>query len=288
MARNVIPLRPDIAEDGKPLPPAVLRVLSYPKDLPQEEIAEARQMHAKLIEEHEPRLSALVAKVIHEKLPPIEQWVGVIFSTPTDEEPDVFVDVGPREGAIEAARPWAAICKGLQETPLPDRLDVCVEAKGVVLLLSLDPEPALPVTRKQAEMINLPTELLFAKGDAFTSVREEPVEVGHLIAAIKEHRRLLDERGDEVLEEARRAMRTHELKDCAGVLLSLGEEAQAVATVTRDKAKKITLHHPFLTRKLERPARTGKIADGREFCQLPVVIWAKGHVSVQSRDVALG
>ena len=57
--------------------------------------------------------------------------------------------------AIEIAQPWPSIDRGLREPSLPDRLDVIVEAMQVIGLLSVDVDPALPVTRKQAEAAKL-------------------------------------------------------------------------------------------------------------------------------------
>ena len=42
---------------------------------------------------------------------------------------------------------------------------------------------------------------------------------------------------------------------------------------------------PFLARKLARKASPGKLSDGRDIIAIPIVVWAKGHVSVQTRDV---
>jgi hypothetical protein len=285
MRDKVRPLHPRTTDGSQSLPPAVLRVLSLPDGTSEEAVAEARREQAHLLEEHEPKLTSLVAKIVHERLPPIESWVGVILSSPAPDDPELFIDVGPRELGLEAAKVWPAIYQALRQPPLPDRLDVMVEAKGLVLLLSLDVEPALPVTRGQAEAINLPVELLFAKGDAFTSVRGGPVEDRELLAALLEHKRLLQEYGDELLEDARKASFTHGLGACAGVVLSLGEGGRAVAVVTRDKAKRVVAQHPFLARKLERPPRVGRLTTNRPFTTLPIVVWAKGHISVLSRDL---
>jgi hypothetical protein len=285
MSDNVLPLRPGMTDGRQSLPPAVLRVLSLPTGTSDEIVAEARRDHARLLQEHEPRLTSLVAKVVHERLPPVESWVGVILSSPAPDDPDVFVDIGPREQGLDAAKVWPAIHEALRQPPLADRLDVMVEAKGVVLLLSLDVEPALPVTRGQAEATNLPVELLFAKGEAFTSVRSDPVDDSQLLAALLEHKRLLDVYSAELLEDARKASHLHELQACAGVVLSLGEGGQAVAVVTRSKARRVVAQHPFLARKLDRQPRINLLMDGRTVTTLPIVVWAKGHVSVQSRDL---
>jgi hypothetical protein len=75
------------------------------------------------------------------------------------------------------------------------------------------------------------------------------------------------------------------LKRSAGVLLSLGEGARAVAVMPRDKARRVVAHHPFLTRKLDRPPRVSVLDNGRTVTTLPIVVWAKGHISVQSREL---
>ena len=285
MGEKVVPLRSRPLPGREPLPPALLRVLSLPGGTSEQVVAEARREHARLLEENEPTLLSRVAKIVHERLPPIESWVGIILSTSTPDDPDVFIEVGPRELGLEAAKVWPAVHEALKQPPLQDRLDVMVEAHGVVLLLSLDVEPALPVTRSQAQAINLPVELLFAKGEAFMSVRSDPVDDEALLAALLEHKRILEQRGDELLEEARTANHAHGLRECAGVVLSIGEGGRAVAVVTREKARRIVAHHPFLARKLERPARVGRLDDGRAFTTLPIVVWAKGHLSVLSRDL---
>jgi hypothetical protein len=285
MNEKVLPLRPGMTDGSRSLPPALLRVLSLPQGTTDETVAELRREHAQLLETHEPKLASLVAKIVHERLPPIESWVGVVLSSPAPDDPDVFVDIGRREQGLEAAKVWPGIYEALRQAPLYDRLDVILEAKGAVLLLSLDTEPALPVTRGQAEAINLPVELLFAKGDAFTSVRADPVGESELLGALLEHKRLLEEHSDELLEDARKASFAGELRKSAGVLLSLGEAARAVAVMPRHKARRVVAHHPFLARKLDRPPRISVLKNGRTVTTLPIVVWAKGHISVQSREL---
>jgi hypothetical protein len=285
MSDKVLPLRHGMTGGGQSLPPAVLRVMSLPRGTSDEVVTEARREHMRLLQEHEPKLTALVAKVVHERLPPIESWVGVVLSSPSPDDPNVFIDIGPREHGLEAAKVWPAIHQALRQPPLTDRLDVMLEAKGIVLLLSLDTEPALPVTRGQAEAINLPVELLFAKGEAFTSVRGDPVDDRELLAALLEHKRLLDVHGDDLIEDARKASFVHELATCAGVVLSLGEGGRAATVVTRDKARRVVAQHPFLARKLDRPPRVTLLESGRTVTTLPIVVWAKGHISVQSREL---
>lgn len=168
---------------------------------------------------------------------------------------------------------------------MPDRLDVVIHTRFVGLVISLDVEPALPVTRKQAEAAHLPTHLLFAKGDSFVSVGDPPVDESSLLGAWTEHRRLVEEHCDEVLEDLRKVAARQELADCVGVVLQLGEEGRAVSVVTRDQARKVLDFQPFLARKMERRPATGKAADGREVTAFPIVVWAKGHLSVQSRDI---
>ena len=180
--------------------------------------------------------------------------------------------------------PWVSICSALREPPIPDRLDIVVEAQLVVGLISLDIDPALPVTRKQAEAANLPAHLL-AKGEAFASVGDEEPKYDVLLAAWEEHRRLVDAQGDELLDRLREASARTPLDRLAGVVLALGPEGSAVSAVTREQTMKLVAEKPFLERKLARPAGREKLTDGREVLGVPIVTWAKGHVSVQTREV---
>jgi hypothetical protein len=287
MSSKVIPLRraPAKADEGTRRPKAIARVLSHSPGMSQEDIANAAREQERVIAEYEPRLTAMVAKIIADKLPPVETWVGAIFTTEDEDDDGVLVEVTPRDQAIDATKTWTAIEKGLRAPPLPDRLDIVVEAQLVVGLVSIDVEPALPVTRKQAEAVNLPTHLLFAKGEAFASVGDESSTYETLLAAYREHKRLVDEHSDELLEKLREASVRDPLDECAGVILALGPDGNAVSVVRREQAMKLIAEKPFLERKLTRPASTDELDDGREILSFPIVVWAKGHVSVQMRDV---
>jgi hypothetical protein len=160
-----------------------------------------------------------------------------------------------------------------------------VEARQVIGLLSVDVDPALPVTRKQAEAANLPAHLLFARGEAFASVGEEPANEPALIAAFEAHRTLVDESSDDLLDRLRTTGVRSALSDCVGVVLALGPDGSAVSVVTREQANKLLTEKPFLARKMARKGSSGTLADGREIIAMPVVVWAKGHVSVQTREV---
>ena len=287
MSSKVIPLRRASASagDGTRRPKAIPRVLSHTPGMSQEAITEACREQERVIGEYEPRLTAMVAKIIADKLPPIETWVGAIFTTEDEEDEGVLVEVTPREQAIDATKMWTSIEKGLRAPPLPDRLDIVVEAQLVVGLVSMDLEPALPVTRRQAEAANLPTHLLFAKGEAFASVGDEPATYESLLAAYEEHKRLVGEHGDDLLDKLREASVRSPLEECAGIILALGPDGNAVSVVRREQAMKLVAEKPFLERKLTRTASTDELDDGREILAFPIVVWAKGHVSVQMRDV---
>jgi hypothetical protein len=287
MNRKVIPLRPPAppTRDAGPQPRAIPRVLSHLPGMTREAIVQAAHEHERLIDHYEPRLTAQVAKLLHEKLPPLETWVAAILTSPVEGDEEDLVEIAPREQAIDVAKPWHSIHAALQETPAPDRLDIIVEAKLAIGLVSLDVEPALPVTRRVAEAVNLPAHLLFAKGEAFASVGEEPAAVETLLAAWEEHRKLLEEQSDELLERIREKSGRWPIDQCAGVVLSLGPDGHATSVVTRDQALKVVAHEPFLARKLGRPTPPWKLPDGRNAVTLPIVVWAKGHLSVNARDV---
>ena len=151
--------------------------------------------------------------------------------------------------------------------------------------MSIDVDPALPVTRKQAEAANLPAHLLFAKGEAFASVGEEPADGKALLAAFEAHRNLLEENSDDLLDRLRTTAVRTPLEECTGVVLALGPDGNAVSIVTREQAHRLVADKPFLARKLARKASPGKLSDGRDIISIPIVVWAKGHVSVQTRDV---
>jgi hypothetical protein len=287
MNRKVIPLRPAAPpkRDAGPQPRAIPRVLSHLPGMTREAILEAAQEHERLIDLYEPRLTAQVAKLLHDKLPPLETWVAAILTSPVEGDEEDLVEIAPRDQAIDVAKPWHSIHAALQEPPAPDRLDIIVEAKLAIGLVSFDVEPALPVTRRVAEAVNLPPHLLFAKGEAFASVGEEPAAIETLLAAWQEHQKLLEDQSDELLDRIREKSGNRPLDQCAGVVLSLGPDGHATSVVTREQALKVVSHEPFLARKLGRPTPPWKLPDGRSAVSIPIVVWAKGHVSVHARDV---
>jgi hypothetical protein len=289
---KVVPLRTAAVDDGQ-APLVVPRLVAPGPEMNDEQLRAARQEQIRLIAQNEVSLSARVARTIHEKWAPVEDWVGAVLTSGAEEgdEGDAaeangepFVGIAPRENALELVEPWKQMQDALRKPYLPDRLDCVVEAHLSVMLLTLDVDPALPVTRRQAEAANLPLELLFAKGQAFTSVRDEPVDDAVLLDAAREHRRLVDEQADSLLESALEAVRKHAFDACAGVVLSLGEKGEAVTVVPKEKARKIVADHPFLARRLDRPPRRRSLPDGREALALPILVWAKGHLSVTFRD----
>jgi hypothetical protein len=285
VSRKVVPLRPRAPrDDGAPRPRTLPRVIAHPPGLGQEQLLEACRLQEQLVLRYEARLTALVAKILQDKLPPLETWVAAVLTSPLPGDEEDLVEITPREQAIEIAQPWPSIDRVLREPSLPDRLDVMVEAMQVIGLLSVEVDPALPVTRKQAEAANLPPHLLFAKGEAFASVGEEPADEKTLVAAFQAHRALVDENSDELLDRLRITAARTALGECVGVVLALGPEGNAVSAVTREQAAKLLAEKPFLARKLARRS-PGTLPDGREILSIPIVVWAKGHVSVQTRDV---
>lgn len=290
MTRKVVPLRPSVEPDddlgiASIRPRTIPRVISHQPGLARPALVEACKEQQRLIHKYEPRLTALVAKILQDKLPPIESWVGAILSSPEPDSEEDLIEMAPREQAVEIAEPWPSVHKGLLEPPLPDRLDIIVEAQQVIGLVSIDVEPALPVTRKQAEAANLPAHLLFAKGEAFASVGEEPADGQALLEAFNHHRALVEENAEDLLERLRTTAPRTPLLECTGVILALGPDGNAVSVVTREQATKLLVERPFLARKLARRGSPGKLADGRDILTIPIVVWAKGHVSVQTRDV---
>ena len=289
MSSKVVPLRPEAPpkDDGRTRPRLLPRVISHMPGMERDALVAACNEQEKLILQYEPRLTAFVAKILVDRLPPIEQWVAAVLTSPADEDDDDgdLVEIAPREQAIEIAQPWPSIHTGLREPPLPDRLDIVVEAQQVIGLVSLDVEPALPVTRKQAEAANLPAHLLFARGEAFASLAEEAADEDALKAAFEEHRTLVDENSEELLDHLRKMSGTTPLAQCAGVVLALGPDGNAVSAVTREQSRKLVAEQPFLARKLDRGTVSGKMPDGRDILSIPIVVWAKGHVSIQTREV---
>jgi hypothetical protein len=284
--RKVVPLRPKApSDDGGVRPRTIPRVISHQPGLSQEELLEACKLQEQLILKYEARLTGLVAKILQDKLPPLETWVAAVLTSPVPGDEEDLVEIAPREQAIEIAQPWPSIDRGLRQPSLLDRLDVIVETMQVIGLLSVEIDPALPVTRRQAEAANLPAHLLFAKGEAFASVGEEPADGDALTAAFEAHRALVDENSDDLLDRLRSTAARTALKECVGVVLALGPDGNAVSVVTREQASKLLAERPFLVRKLARRGSAGALADGREIISIPIVVWAKGHVSVQTRDV---
>jgi hypothetical protein len=287
VSRKVVPLRPTPSpeDDATVRPRAIPRVISHQPGVSREELVKACREQEALILKYEARLTAMVSKILQDKLPPIETWVAAVLTSPAPGDDEDLVEIAPRDQAIEIAQPWPSIYKGLKEPPMTDRLDVIVEVGQVIGLVSIDVEPALPVTRKQAEAANLPAHLLFARGEAFASVGEEVADGKALLAAFEAHRALVEENGDDLLDRLRTSAVHIPLEDCTGVVLALGPDGNAVSIVTRQKAGKLLADKPFLARKLTRKGSPGKLSDGRDIITIPIVVWAKGHVSVQTRDV---
>lgn len=287
MSSKVVQLRPapPARGDRKMRPRMVPRVISHVPGLSDEDLRKGLHEHEELILKHEARLTTMIAKILVDHLPPIEDWVAAVLITPPEDGDGDLVELAPRPDAIEIAEPWPSIHKGLKEPPLADRLDVIVEARDVIALVSFDVEPALPVTRRQAEAANLPAHLLFARGEAFAALGEEPANEESLREAFLEHRNLLEENSDELLDHMRRLSSKTKLADAAGVVLALGPDGNAVSAVTREQSRKLVADKPFLERKLDRGAVSGQMNDGRDILSIPIVVWAKGHVSVQTREV---
>src|SRR5580704_5348472 len=143
MTRKIIPLRrpPPVSKDGGPQPRAIPRVLSHLPGMAKEAIVAAAREHERLIDHYEPRLTALVAKIIHDKLPPVETWVAAILTSPVPGDEEDLVEIAPREQAIDVAKPWHSVHAALREPATPDRLDIVVEAKLAIGLVSFDVEP---------------------------------------------------------------------------------------------------------------------------------------------------
>jgi hypothetical protein len=283
---NVQPLRTTEVDDGTHAP-IITRLITPPPGLSNEEVyAMERKVHLVLLIENLFKLSGQVARVLLDKLGPVENFCGAVFDA-DEETKEVVVHVAPRELAIESLGdgPWGSETRERLAVPfLPDRLDVIVESKMMLVLASAEIFPAFPVTRAQAESMNLPAQLLFAKGDAFVSVGEAPVDDATLIDAVVTHNELVEESMEEIFTEAVKAMRKHDLRHCAGVVLALGPEGHAITVVPREMARKLVAHEPLLARKLDRPAREFTTRSGDERFGFPIVVWAKGHVSVQMRD----
>lgn len=289
MSNKVVPLRPEARSEGDAScrPRLIPRVLSHMPGCTREQLAAAATAQEALIQKYETRLTTMVAKILVDKLPPIESWVAAVLPS-TGQEDDTegdLVEIAPREHAVEIAEPWPSICRGLKEPPIPDRLDIVVESQHVIGLMALDVEPALPVTRKQAEAANLPAHLLFARGEAFASLTEEPADAKALAEAFEEHRRLLEDNSEEILDSLRKVSVRSSLEDCVGVVLALGPDGNAVSAVTKEQSRKLVADKPFLARKLDRCGVSGTLKDGRDILTIPIIVWAKGHVSVQTRDV---
>jgi hypothetical protein len=284
---NVQPLRTSEVDDGTH-PPILTRLITPPPGMSDADAyAMERRVHLVLLIENLFKLSAQVARLLIEKQGPVENFCGAVFDK-DEESPDVVVHVAPRELAIESLGdgPWGSETRERLAVPfLPDRLDVIVESQMMLVLASVEVFPAFPVTRAQAEAMNLPAQLLFAKGEAFVSVGEATVDDASLLDAVEAHNELVEDSMEEIFTEAVKAMRKHDLRQCAGVVLALGPEGHAITVVPREMARRLVAHEPFLARKLDRPAREFTMPkSGDERFGFPIVVWAKGHVSVQARD----
>ncbi len=291
MNRKVKPLRPKKKSPpaepppwaGKPLPRVVPRTLVVDINEGEDKLKEACAEHLRLIDRYEPRLTSQLAKILHDKLPPLSEWAGAIVTFPGEAD-DCFIV--PREHAIEAAADWPKIQDTLREPTLEGRLDVFLYAAYIATVLSVELEPALPVTRKEAEAAHLPPSVLFAKGKAFASVGDAPATLDELQAAWELHRKLLRENVDDLLESLGDKPRDTALANYAGVILELGEDAEAVSVVERAKAKQLVAHEPFLLARLlaKPPGEPATLKEGAKGTLL-VIVWAGGSVSVQSVQV---
>ena len=267
--------------------PSVFRTVTYPRDVPRRNVAPACRELARLARAHEGLLHAMAAAVLLGGAAPLEVCVGVVLTSPGPDGEEPLVRVVPREAALEIAHGWTDVRRALAGPSAPGRLDLLLEAGCVLGVASLDLDLTLPVRRGQAEGMHLPARLLFAKGAAFASVRDEPASVDTLRAAWAEHGRVLDRREDELVEELGAAAR--EPGECAGVVLSFGGENEAVAAVSRSEARALVSAlvsaHPALARRVD---QCGDGATGAAEHVVPVVVWAGGHLSVRKRRVAVG
>ncbi len=236
----------------------------------------------------EPRLSAKVASVIVEGRVPLQGWIAAVRGDERHGAGDATIEMVPRSLASELTRPWPAIRSQLMQAPPPDRLDVIVETGQAVALMAFDPAPALPVTRAEAEAANLPPHLLFARGEAFASLHPEVMEEGKLALALASHRALVDDAGEELAESFRFATDHAPPGALVGVVLALGPEGRAVSVVTREQSRRLVRGKPLLVHRLERPAVLLATRARAELWRVPVVVWAKGHVSVQTRELVGG
>jgi len=287
---NVQPLRTSQVDDGTHAP-ILTRLITPPPGMSDEDAyAMERKVHLRLLIENIFKLSAQVARLLIEKAGPVEDFCGAVFDK-DEEVKEVVVHVAPREIAIESLGDgsWGSETRERLAKPfLPDRLDVIVESHMMLVLASCEVFPAFPVTRAQAEAMNLPAQLLFAKGEAFVSVGEAQVDDATLLDACESHNELVEDSMEEIYSEAVKAMRKHDLRQCAGVVLALGPEGDAVSAVTREQSRRLVEGKPLLARKLDRAAIAGATDDGRDILSIPVIVWAKGHVSVQTRELVEG
>jgi hypothetical protein len=250
--------------------------------MPPEVWRPACQKLARLPHEHEARLTGLLAAMLASRPEPVEHWAACVLTSRDEEAPPgagPAVGLFPRSDTREMFAEMKGIQRVLRAPPLPGRLDVLLEADLVVGVSSCDLAPALPVTRAQAGAMHLPARLLFAKGAAFASVGAGPVDARTLEAAWVEHRRVLHEHLLDLAEacavalEAGAAGGEDEDDDLAGVILSLGDEARVATVVPRVQAARLCAGHPALARRIA--ARVEGV--------LPIVVWAAGHLSVQTR-----
>lgn len=286
---NVHPL-PTIRIDDGSHAPIESRLLTPPPGMsPDDAYALERRVHLKLIVENEAKLSGKVARMLLEKQGPIEGWCGAIFDAdPENGQDQIEVHIAKRDFTIDSLGdgPWGSETRERLAVPfMTDRLDTIVEAQMMLLLASIEVYPAFPVTRAHAEAMNLPPQLLFAKGEAFLTVGEAVPDEEVLTDAVNVHNELIEENMQELFMEAIKAMQKHDLRQCAGVVLALGPEGHAITVVPREMAKRLVSHEPFLARKLDRASREFKVPrTGEMRLGFPIVVWAKGHVSVQLRD----
>ena len=143
---NVQPLRTSQVDDGTHAP-VLTRLITPPPGMSDAEAyAMERKVHLVLLIENIFKLSAQVARLLVEKAGQVDDFCGAVFDK-DDESPDVVVHVAPRDIAIESLGdgPWGRETRERLAKPfLPDRLDVIVESKMMLVLASVEVFPALP------------------------------------------------------------------------------------------------------------------------------------------------
>ena len=272
------------AGDG-PRPRTIPRVISHPPGSRRRSSSRPAGEQERSSRKYEPRLTAMVAKILQDKLPPIETWVGGRAHVA-----EAGGRGGPRRDRRRASRPSRSPSRGRRST------GACASRRCPTASTSSS-------RRMHGHRARLDGRGPGAAGDPQAGRGREPpgapalrqgrgVRVGGRRAGGRQgaprrpSRRTgasSDENSDELLDRLRDHRRPHPARGVRRGRPGARPRGQRGARSSRASRRRSSWRTSRSWRaSSRRTGSPGKLADGREIIAIPIVVWAKGHVSVQT------